>query len=166
MDTPGIRSAVIHRRTRTAIAEFSPRRGRLHKTWPPDQMRVVEGDAGDGVSQAFVPEAAGSWCKTIAVRASEFVRRIQSMVRWLPTGGGCIQGSRRSRSSCLPVSCRVALPALPFLSTIFILDLRPFSNSARYPNVYKPSISQPFHASTSADNSTAIFIAPSTKYSR
>ena len=75
MDAPGIRSAVIHRRTRTAIAEFSPRRGRLHKTWPPDRMRVVESDAGDGVSQAFVPEAAGSWCKTIAVGASEFVRK-------------------------------------------------------------------------------------------
>ena len=36
-------------------------------------------------------------------------------------------------------------------STMFILDLRPFSDSARYPNVYKPSISQPFQASTSAD---------------
>ena len=51
-------------------------------------------------------------------------------------------------------------------STMFILDLRPFSDSARYPNVYNPSISQPFQASTSADNSTAIFIAASTKYSR
>ena len=66
-------------------------------------MRVVEGDSGDGVSQAFVAEAVGSWCNWQDNRCRTLRVREEGHRAWFDGSQRAGSGPRPATDGNVPI---------------------------------------------------------------